>query len=260
MATKSSRGIRQVIQSVAGLLAKPAVHQRAVATMPDYKTPADVLALPTGFRPLDKAIGVGGLPFSHIIELIGPGITSVSDGPICIAARIASRVQRKQEVVTIVDMNHSFDPWQAERCGLIAPQLLLTRPDTIFEVLTTIEQAARNAQLVIVIMGVLKELLHQVDPALLQTLLRRLQNIVEHSTSVFLFVTYPTKNDPFNPRIYPAGFPLGEVADVRLWIQDEAWIYKESLTTAYKANLTVIKNRLAMAGKGVDIRVKLTNF
>jgi len=216
------------------------------------------MTLPTGLRPLDKALGIGGLPQGHITELIGPGIAPVSGGACCIAARLASKVQRQQEIVTIIDMSRSFDPWQAERCGLVAPHLLLARPDTIFEALTTLENAARNAQLIIVVMGGVAELLRHIEADLLKTLLKRLQNIVKQSSSVFLFVTYPAKNDPFNPQIYPAGFPLGDLADVRLWVQDESWNYKDGLSTAYKANLTVIKNRLAMAGKGADIRIKLT--
>jgi len=51
-----------------------------------------------------------------------------------------------------------------------------------------------------------------------------------------------------------------ELADVQLWIQDENWTYKEGIATAYKANLTVIKNKLATAGTGADIRFKFTNF
>jgi RecA/RadA recombinase len=169
-------------------------------------------------------------------------------------------VQRQQEIVTIIDMNHGFDPWHAERCGLIAPHLLLTRPDTIFAALTTMESAARNAELVVVVMGVVAELLRHVEADLLRTLLRRLHNIVRHSNSVFLFITVPRKKDPFSPANYPAGFPLAEMADIRLWLQDEVWTHKEGVATAYKANLTVIKNRLAMAGKGASIRIKLNGL
>jgi len=154
-------------------------------------------------------------------------------------------------------MSHSFDPWQAERCGLIAPQLLLTRPDTIFDARSTLENAARNTKLVVVTMGVVPQLLQHVEPDLLKTLLRRLQTIVGHSGSAFLFVTALLQNDPFSPANYPPGFPLPEIADVRLWVQDENWTRKAGLATAYKADVTVIKNRLAMVGKGASLRVKM---
>ena len=157
MAVKKSASpkIKQVIQNVAGLLAQPAVHQHAIPTKLNHKAPVEVSTLSTGLRPLDKALGVGGLPLGHITELVGPGVTATSGGTTCIAARMAAKVQRRQEVVTIIDMSRSFDPWQAERCGLVAPQLLLTRPDTVSEALTTIENAAQKSQLVGVAMGVL---------------------------------------------------------------------------------------------------------
>ena len=95
------------------------------------------MTLSTGFRSLDKALGIGGLPRGKITELISPESLS-SSGALLLAAGIAARVQRKQQIVTILDMGRYFDPWQAERCGLIAPQLLLTRPQTVFEALTTL--------------------------------------------------------------------------------------------------------------------------
>lgn len=261
MAANSSRRLKRIIQSVAGIFAEPsAVTHPTIPARLDFQAPAaaGIVTLPTGFRPLDKALGIGGLPHGKITELMGPGITPTSGGTICIAARIASKAQRQQDVVTIIDMNHSVDPWQAERCGLIAPHLLLTRPDTIYDVITTLERAARNSKLIIVVMGVVKELLCHVEPDLLKTLSHRLQNIVKHSDSVFLIVTAPPQNDPFSPLNYPTGFPLAEIAMVRLWVQDENWTHKAGLATAYKANLTVVKNQLDIAGKGASINIKLS--
>jgi recombination protein RecA len=254
VAAKYSSGLKQVMQNVVRLFAFPTM---IIPTRPEYKEPVDIPILPTGLRPLDKALGIGGLPYGKIVELIGPGVSDISDGTHCIAGRIAARVQRRQEIVTIIDMNHSVDPWQAERSGLMAPQLLLTRPDTVFAALTSLESAAQNADMVIVVMGIVTELLRDIETDLLKTLLQRLRHIVRRSNCIFLFVTALTKNDPFNPTNYPAGFPLAELADVRLWVQDETWTRKDGLTTAYKANVTVIKNELAMVGRGAGIRIKL---
>jgi hypothetical protein len=256
---KNSQRMRAAIQNVARLFGEPA-RQWGTSGDLDYKAPVDVPALATGFRPLDKALGIGGLPQGHITELLEPGINAISNGATTIAARIAAKVQRQQQIVAIIDMNHSFDGWHAEQCGLIAPNLLVTRPDTVLATLNAIEKAARNATLVIVMMGVVSKLLQHVEPALLATLLRRLQRIIKKSPSVFLLVTAPPKNEPFSPDNYPEGFPLAEIADVRLWLQDEAWSYKDGLATTYKANLTVIKNNLATPGKGADIKVKLNSF
>ena len=256
MAVKRSHRVKRIIQSVAGVLAEPAARP-AIPTKLAYKAPADVQTVPTGFRPIDKALGIGGLPCGKITELIGSGASPIGSGTTCLTAKIAAKVQRQQEIVTIIDMNQSFDPWQAERCGLIAPQVLIARPDTLLAALATLESAARNSKLVIVVMGIVTGLLQHVEPESLKTLHRRLENIVKHSESVFIFVTTPSNKDPFNPSNYPDGFPLTDLAEIRLWVQEESWSHEAGLVTAYKANITVIKNRLAVAGKGADIRLKL---
>jgi recombination protein RecA len=259
MTTKKAGNINRVIQNVARLLAGPN-GEGARSARPAYRTPANITTMSTGLPPLDKALGVGGLPYGQIVELIGSAVTPNSGGAISIATRIAAKAQRQQQVVTIIDMSHTFDSWQAERCGLIAPHLLLARPDTIFEALTSLENAARHADLVIVNMGLVAELLRQVEPGLLLNLLRRLRSIVKKAETAFLFVTAPYDNDPFNPANYPDGFPLAELAQIRLWVQEENWSHKNGLATAYKANLAVIKNELATPGKGAALRIKLDSF
>jgi recombination protein RecA len=256
MGSNKTYRVKKVIESVTGLFTNP-FNQHQRTTVRTYKTDPNIATLSSGFRPLDKALGIGGLPYNKITELIGPGATSLS-GTTSIAARMASKVQRKQQVVTIIDMSHSFDTWYAEQAGLIAPQLLLTQPDTVFDTVTTLERSTQNEGMVIVVMGIVAELLNHAEPDLLKTLLGRLRSIVRQSNNIFLFVTSPQKKDPFSPANYPAGFPLADLADVRLWVQDESWTYKEGLASAYKASLAVIKNRLAIAGKGADIRIKFS--
>ncbi|MBN1991897.1 MAG: hypothetical protein JW953_04290 [Anaerolineae bacterium] len=260
MAARSSRQVYKIIQNVARIFAgRPDPY--AIPTKLNYKPPAlDAPTLPTGLRPLDKTLGIGGLPCGKITELIGPGGSSPGDGAMCIAAKIGAKVQRQQHIVTIIDMGHNVDPWQVERCGLMAPQLFLARPDTVFAALTTLESAARSKGLLVVSMGAVAELLNHADPDLLWTLLSRLRSIVRQSESVFLFITNPLDNNPFNAANYPSGFPLPELAEVRLWVQDENWTYKDGIATAYKASLAVIKNRLAAPGLGAEIRIKLAGL
>ena len=258
MAAKRSNRVKRIIQSVAGVLAEPAPRP-AIPTQLAYRAPADILTIPTGLRPVDRALGIGGLPCGKITELMGSGASATGGGTTCITAKIAARLQRQQEIVTIIDMNHSFDPWQAQRCGLIAPHLLLARPDTLLAALTTLENAARNTKLVIVVMGFVTGLLEHVGPESLMTLLRRLEKIVKQSGTAFIFVTTPQQKDPFSPSNYPGGFPLADLAEIRLWVQDENWSYDAGLVTAYKASLTVVKNELATAGKGATVRIKLAS-
>jgi hypothetical protein len=252
---KSSSGARQVIQSVTGLFAGRLARPNLPAAF-NFRPAVDVLTLATGFRPLDKALGIGGLPQGKVTELMSPEALADS-GTLLLAAGIAARVQRKQQIVTILDLSHQFDPWQAERCGLIAPHLLLTRPATVLEALTTLESVATSQGLVVVVMGVVADLLGNAEPELLRNLLGRLRAIIRHSGSAFLFITSPVENNPFSPDNYPVGFPLAEIADIRLWVQTESWTHQDSIATAYKASVAVIKNQWAIAGVGADVKINL---
>ncbi|MDX1523800.1 MAG: hypothetical protein R3264_19390 [Anaerolineae bacterium] len=257
MAVKSVRRARQVVQNVAGLF-NGRLSQSLMPSRQKYAVD-DIVSLSTGLRPLDKATGLGGLPRGHITELIAPGVTTDSSGAISIATKIAAKAQRQQQIVTIIDLTGQFDPWLAERTGLMAPHLLLNQPETLFEALTTLETAVREEGFVLIVTGIVSDLLSHIDAARLKMLARRLSAIIHQANSVLLFVTTPLENDPFNPANYPAGFQLSELADIRLWTQAEHWTYKHGLATLYKANLTVIKNDLATVGTGADVRVKFTD-
>jgi hypothetical protein len=248
-------GIKQAIHSVVQLFAAPG--PASVPRRLSLPSAEAVKATSTGLRPLDKATDLRGLPHGVIIELLEPGNSMSSGGAALVAAKIAARVQRQQEMVSVVDLCRGFDPWQAERAGLVAPHLLLTRPDTVFDAVASLETAAGEARLVVVVLGPVPDLLSHIEPRRLKTLLRRLQTIVRGSDSIFLFLTAPTQQDPFAPENYPPGFPLADVAALRLWLQDETFSYSDGVPTAYKATLTVIKNELALAGKGAKLRIKL---
>jgi|GEM_PF-2015972 len=256
----AAKRVKRVFESMTGLF----IHRfgrRQPPSIPGYSAPApDIKTLSTGFRLLDNALGRSGLPYNRITELMGPGGPTSQYGTIYIAAGIASKVQRKQENVTIIDMSHCFDVWQAERCGLIAPHLLVSRPETVFDTLTILENTHHRPGLIIVVMGSTLELFSQASHDLRRILLGRLRHIVRQSGSIFLFLTVAQKNDPFSPTNHPAGFPLSELADVRLWIQDETATHKNGMIATYKATLAVIKNNLAPAGKGADVRIKFTDL
>jgi len=252
--------VKKAIQNVAQAFAgQPG--QYTIPTRLYHRAPiTNVGTLSTGLRTLDKTLGIGGLPCGKITELIGSGRVPLSDGAHCVAAKIGAHLQRKQHLITIIDMALNFDPWQAERCGLMAPHLLLSRPDTVLAALTTLESAAHNQGLVMVNMGVVPHLLNHIEVDLLKTLLHRVHTITRQSESVFLFLTNSLHNNAFTPANYPPGFPLADLAEVRLWMQSESWTNKDGLATAYKASIAVVKNRLAAVGTGADIRIKLAGF
>ena len=94
MTAQNVRQVKKVIESVAGIFAFRPSRYRATVNM-NYTATPDVLSLPTGFRSLDKALGTGGLPYRKLTELMSPGDTYLNGGATTIAARLASKAQRK---------------------------------------------------------------------------------------------------------------------------------------------------------------------
>ena len=213
--------------------------------------PGEAPALRSGFRQLDRATGIKGLPKGRMTELAGAGFR----GPVSIAAAVAARLQRKQLPVTIIDMAGNFEPVYAVRCGLVAPHLLRHIPANILKMLNLMEQAARQQGLVIINLGIAPLTLGGAAPGRLASLLHRCRRICAASESAFLYLTTAQNADPFSRANYPPGFPLHDAADIRLWVQDEGWIMHRGQVNGYKGSVTVIKNRLAAGGKGASMRI-----
>ncbi|MFQ5577858.1 MAG: hypothetical protein ACE5G8_12820 [Anaerolineae bacterium] len=242
--------LKRVFDSAAGIV----MGRRWPAAGPAERPPpfpGEAPALGSGFRQLDRATGIKGLPVGRMTELAGAGFR----GPASIAAAVAARLQRRQLPVTIIDMAGSFEPLYAVRCGLVAPQLLRHVPANVLRMLNLMEQAARQQGLVIINLGIVPLTLGGAAPARLASLLNRCRKICAASEAVFLYLTTAQTADPFSRANYPPGFPLSEAADIRLWVQDEGWIMHRGQVNGYKGSVTVIKNRLAAGGRGANMRI-----
>jgi len=248
--------INKVFENLAGILAPIQKLPWIPAGRSRYPAKKKTV-ISTGLRGVDRALEIGGLPRGAITELICSPTAADEGVNSYLTARLAAGLQRQQQAVTIIDMSGRFDPWQAERAGLVAPQLLLSRPATVFRALNNIEKAANRDGVVIVMMGHVPGLLRQASPKLRRTLLFRLRSITHQSDSAFVVVTEAAGKNPFSPVNYPRGLPLGELAVVRVWLEMEGASPRAKSLTTCKVRLTVIKNRLASAGKGAVIRIKL---
>jgi len=83
-----------------------------------------VPALPTGFRSLDAALGIGGLPRGQITEFIGP----LTTGKTTLAARLIAQAQRLRDGVAYLDLAGTAGPDYLASCGVDLERLPLIRP------------------------------------------------------------------------------------------------------------------------------------
>ena len=242
--------LRRVFNNAVGIIANRR-NNRELSRPGSYHRADEFTVFKSGFAQLDRAIGIGGLPAGQVVELIGQD----SAGGVSVAAKIAAKFQRKQHAVTILDAVGGFDLAHTVRCGLVAPELLYQQPKNALALVHLMETAASTKGLVIVYLGFIPSTFVTVPTPSLFSLMRRLYKITHQADAVCLYLTLMSGDDPFTLANYLPGFPLSDVADVRLWVQDEGWIRRDEQIGGYRGNITVIQNALAPSGKGANIRI-----
>ncbi len=208
----------------------------------------------TGFATLDEALIIGGLPQGRISEING----IPSSGMATIALRIMVEAQAQKNTAVYIDLEQSFDPAYAARCGLALEQLVLVRPPTIPQGLTILRDFVAGAEIDILVFDApLGRLVESQASQALATTLGRLIGPLARTQSILLFlISLPVERPPAETG-QPVNSALAHFATVRLFVQREGWIYRQGDIAGYQAQVLVLKNKLGPAGKRASIRVML---
>ncbi len=101
----------------------------------------DIDVIPTGSIGLNWALGVGGFPRGRIIEIFGPE----SSGKTTLAIHAIAEAQKAGGIAAIIDAEHAFDRFYAEKLGVDVNNLLISQPDNGEQALEIAEQLIRSA-------------------------------------------------------------------------------------------------------------------
>lgn len=101
----------------------------------------DVEVIPTGSIGLNWALGVGGFPRGRIIEIFGPE----SSGKTTLALHAIAEAQKAGGYAVMIDAEHAFDRFYAEKLGVDVNQLLVAQPDNGEQALEIAESMIRSA-------------------------------------------------------------------------------------------------------------------
>ena len=101
----------------------------------------DVEVIPTGSIGLNYALGVGGYPRGRIIEIFGPE----SSGKTTLAIHAIAEAQKAGGIAAIIDAEHAFDRFYAEKLGVDVNNLLMSQPDNGEQALEIAEQLIRSS-------------------------------------------------------------------------------------------------------------------
>ena len=107
----------------------------------------DVDVIPTGSIGLNYALGVGGFPRGRIIEIYGPE----SSGKTTLAIHAIAEAQKAGGIAAIIDAEHAFDRFYAEKLGVDVNNLLISQPDNGEQALEIAEQLIRSSAIDILV-------------------------------------------------------------------------------------------------------------
>ena len=107
----------------------------------------DVDVISTGSIGLNFALGVGGFPRGRIIEIYGPE----SSGKTTLAIHAIAEAQKTGGIAAIIDAEHAFDRFYAEKLGVDVNNLLISQPDNGEQALEIAEQLIRSSAIDIIV-------------------------------------------------------------------------------------------------------------
>jgi recombination protein RecA len=232
------------------------------------KSKAPVIdAIPTGFPALDAALGIGGLPRGRLSEIVGSPTSGMATMALkLVAGAVAGgSAGAPARPAAYLDLERTFDPAYAARCGVDLSRLVLVRPYTVRQALAMLPDFALNGGFSVVVVDCPLRLL--AGPERMEALsstLGRLVAPLARSGCALIFLTGLPPGSPPSFDAYandpamgpaPAPTPLPHFASVRLVIRRERWLYRRRDVEGYAAQVLVAKNRLAAEGRMVDVAI-----
>ena len=107
----------------------------------------NIEAISSGSLGLDIALGIGGYPRGRIVEIYGPE----SSGKTTLAIHAIAEAQKMGGIAAIIDAEHAFDRFYAEKLGVDVDNLLISQPDNGEQALQIADQLISSAAVDIVV-------------------------------------------------------------------------------------------------------------
>lgn len=213
--------------------------------------------IPSGSLSLDIALGVGGYPKGRIIEIYGPE----SSGKTTLAIHAIAEVQKQGGIAAIIDAEHAFDRFYAQKLGVNIESLLISQPDNGEQALEIADNLIRSGAIDMVVIdsvaaltpkaeieGEMGESKMGLQARLMSQALRKLTANINRTGCCCIFINQLREKIGVmfgNPETTTGGNALKFYASVRLDIRRAGQIKEGENATGNRARVKVVKNKVA---------------
>lgn len=217
----------------------------------------EVPAISSGSIALDVALGVGGYPRGRVVEIFGPE----SSGKTTLAIHAIAEAQKAGGIAAIVDAEHAFDPYYAQKLGVDIDELLISQPDNGEQALEIVDNLVRSGAVDIVVIDSVAALTPKAElegemgdskmglqARLMSQALRKLTANINKTKTCCIFINQLREKIGVmfgNPETTTGGNALKFYASVRLDIRRIGQIKDGEEATGNNVRVKVVKNKVA---------------
>ena len=217
----------------------------------------EVAVIPTGSIALNAALGVGGYPRGRVIEIYGPE----SSGKTTLAIHAIAEAHKAGGIAAIIDAEHAFDRFYAEKLGVDVENLWISQPDSGEQALEIADQLIRSSAVDIVVIDSVAALTPKAElegdmgdskmglqARLMSQALRKLTATISKTNTTCIFINQLRDKIGVmfgNPETTTGGNALKFYASVRLDIRRVSQLKDGDEVIGNQTRVKVVKNKVA---------------
>lgn len=214
-------------------------------------------SISTGSLGLDIALGIGGVPKGRIIEIYGPE----SSGKTTLATHIVAEAQKKGGIAAIIDAEHAFDKYYAQKLGVDVENLLISQPDNGEQALEIADNLIRSGAIDVIVIdsvaalvpkgeieGEMGESKMGLQARLMSQALRKLTGTISKTNCCCIFINQLREKIGVmfgNPETTTGGNALKFYSSVRLDIRRTSQIKDSDEVSGNRVKVKIVKNKVA---------------